>query len=72
MAQHNHFGVAQTKIVVDIMIDKMLKTWSGNAKKPIKHRKEQGEEWRQATMVAVFLNYNKNNDDGDGEENSDK
>ena len=26
MAQHNHFGVAQTKIVVDIMIDKMLKT----------------------------------------------
>ena len=26
MAQHNHFSVAETKIVVDIMIDKMLKS----------------------------------------------
>ena len=34
--------------------------------------KQRGEVWRHVTMVALFLDDNKTNDDGDGEENGKK
>ena len=34
--------------------------------------KKSREVWRHATMVAIFLDDNKTNDDGDGKENGKK
>ena len=34
--------------------------------------KQRGEVWRRVTMVALFLDDNKTNDDGEGEENGKK
>ena len=42
---------------------------SGMIFAPVKQR---GEVWRHVTMVALFLDDNKTNDDGDGKENGKK